>query len=64
MVTQVRSRRRLRESGGAFAAVCKDGTMVTWGNKNVGGDPSSVQAALIGVKRSLCHKECVYCSIE
>ena len=38
-------------TGGAFAAVLKDGTVVTWGNKNVGGDSSTVQAALIGVEK-------------
>ena len=37
--------------GGAFAAAWKDGTVVTWGNKNVNGDSSSIQAALIGVER-------------
>ena len=34
----------------AFAAVLKDRTVVTWGNKNGGGDSSTVQAALTGVE--------------
>ena len=46
----------------AFAAVLKDGTMVTWGNKNVGGDSSTVQAVLIGVGK--VYSECVCCNVE
>ena len=33
----------------AFAALLEDGTVVTWGDKDHGGDSKTVQAALIGV---------------
>jgi len=35
---------------GAFAAVLKDGTVVTWGHKNRGGDSSTVHEVLRGVE--------------
>eukprot|EP00933_Yihiella_yeosuensis_P059478 TRINITY_DN6080_c0_g1_i4.p1 TRINITY_DN6080_c0_g1~~TRINITY_DN6080_c0_g1_i4.p1 ORF type:complete len:133 (+),score=29.94 TRINITY_DN6080_c0_g1_i4:308-706(+) len=33
-------------SGGAFAAIKDDGSVVTWGNENYGGDSSSVADSL------------------
>ena len=47
----------------AFAALLWNGTVVTWGNKMMGGDFRTVQAALIGVE-SLFHRLCVRCSLE
>ena len=40
----------------SFAAVFNDGSVVTLGDKNVGGDSSTVQGALIGVGKvySMC----------
>ena len=36
-------------TGGAFAAVLKDGAVVIWSVQDYGGDSRTVQAALIGV---------------
>ena len=37
-------------TGFAFAAGLRNGTVVTWGHKDCGGDSSNVQEALIGVQ--------------
>ena len=38
----------------SFAAVLKDGSVVTWGDRDYGGgDSRSVQAALIGVEKNI-----------
>ena len=46
----------------AFPAVLKDGTVVTWGNKNVGGASSTVHPDLTGVGK--VYSECVCCKVE
>ena len=38
----------------AFAGVCRDGTVTTWGEANLGGDSTSVEADLCNVK-SFCN---------
>ena len=42
---------KISSTGGAFAALLKDGTVVTWGDQSYGGDSSSMKAALRGVDR-------------
>ena len=42
--------KRIYSTDLAFAAVLKDGTVVTWGDKDYGGNSAAVQAALTGVE--------------
>eukprot|EP00434_Breviolum_minutum_P031260 symbB.v1.2.027641.t1/scaffold2850.1/size68925/3 len=39
------------EAGGAFAAILEDGSVITWGDANSGGDSSAVEDQLRGVQQ-------------
>ncbi|CAE7208500.1 unnamed protein product, partial [Symbiodinium sp. CCMP2456] len=41
---------QIRSTMHAFAAIRKDGTVVTWGRVDAGGDSSAVQTQLTGVR--------------
>ena len=44
---QLKGVRQIQATGGAFAAILEDGSVVTWGNAQYGGDSSAVQAQLM-----------------
>ena len=47
---------QIQTSGFAFAAIMVDGSVVTWGNANNGGDSSAVQDQLRCVQQTLPSK--------
>ena len=42
--------RHIQATAGAFTAVLEDGSAVTWGHPDFGGDSSAVQSKLRGVR--------------
>ena len=46
MQDQLKGVQQIQASKGAFAAVLTDGTVVTWGNEDQGGDSRAVQDQL------------------
>ena len=42
---------QIQASYGAFAAILADGSVVTWGNGDLGGDSRAVQGQLKGVQQ-------------
>ena len=50
MREQLRNVAQVRGSSSAFAAICRDGKVVTWGNAHFGGDSAVVQDRLTEVR--------------
>ena len=48
---QLKGVQQVQATGGAFAAILSDGSVVTWGYPNCGGDSSEVQDRLKGVQQ-------------
>ena len=48
---QLKNVQQLQASGGAFAAILGDGSVVTWGVAGLGGDSSAVRAELRNVQQ-------------
>ena len=42
--------KQIQATGGAFAALLDDGSVITWGRSHLGGDSSAVQAQLKNVQ--------------
>ena len=51
MQDQLRNVQQVHGTGGAFAAILADGSVVTWGNPHDGGDSSAVQDQLRNVQQ-------------
>ena len=51
MQTQLENVQQIQASGGAFAAILDDGSVVTWGDAECGGDSSAVQTRLKNVQQ-------------
>ena len=51
MQGQLKNVQQIQASRGAFAAILGDGSVVTWGNAELGGDSSAVQGELRNVQQ-------------
>ena len=62
MLDQLKNVQQIQASSGTFAAVLGDGSVVTWGDAEHGGDSSAVQDQLKNFQQIQASSDACFCS--